>query len=533
MRKSPFKILTSLFLAVWVIVPLMGLSAHGQEPLRVAIFPFQFQAKESLAYLQDTIFVTIAGRLTEEGGIEVVDQGATRQAVSSAGTLLMDLETVRKITTDLGADYAISGDFTKEGELVSLNARLTGVERGRIPLTVSSQYQGLDAAVEGLGEFADRARRRIVVGSQTPTEEEEPPEQSTVASVYDTIKKGITGERPAPPKPAPGLQTLQTLPTFLRGIGVGDVDGDGSNETVVIDAKTLWIYKPTGSRLRLFRKIGGHRNDDFLTLDVADVNNNGFSEIVVSNIRGGVLRSFILEFEGRRIKKISDREPWFFRVVDQPGEGLILVGQKMGLGRQPSGPIYPLVWKGKRFVPAEKPLMKKEVPVFSFNIGAVDGGDEPRVAYLDYHDFLHVVNHEGGFLWESPSKYGGSDVFYPIMTGGSMDDKTRKRVYIPGRLLMSDLDGDGVPEVVVSRNRFKIGILERTKIYDRATVVNLTWGGIGLVENWKTPDIPGYISDYQIEDVDNDGTDEIVMTAVSRNVLRDKASSSVLVYRLF
>jgi TolB-like protein len=532
MTKPLSRMFAFLFLVLWVCAPLVVKPARAEEPSRVVILPFRFQAKENLDYLQDTIYVTISDRLIGENGIEVVEPRPLRQVLASMGDSPMDEQTVHKIATDLGADYAITGDLTKVGDTVDLNARLIGIETASPPLAVTSQYQGLEAAMEGLGQFADKARKRIVLASKAAEEEEEPSDQSTIASVYEKVADQVRGAKPPPPRPTHELETLQTFPTFVRGLGVGDVDGDGSNEIVLIAEKTLSIYKFTGGRLRLFREIEGHRNDSFLALDVADVNRNGFAEIVVTNVRkGGSLRSFILEFEKKRVRKISDRETWFFRVINRPGQGWTLVGQKKGRGHHPSGPIYPFVWKGKRFVPGNAPLMKKEVPVFSFDVGDVEGRGESRIVYIDKHESLQVVNAEGAFLWESSTKYGGSDIFYTYWSGGA--DKVENRVYIPSRLVTRDLDGDGVPEVIVTRNQFKLRALKKLRVYDRANLVLLNWSGIGLVENWKTPEIAGYIADYQIRDVDNDGQDEVVMAAVSKRALSGKASSAVLVYELF
>jgi hypothetical protein len=397
-------------------------------------------------------------------------------------------------------------------------------------VTIASQYRGLDAALEGLAEFADRSRRRIALSIPVP-EEEEPPEDSGAAGVYERVREGVRFERPSAPQPRGGLEAIQTLPTFLRGVGVGDVDGDQLNDIVLMDERTLWIYKEADGRLRLFKKIEGHRNDSFLTLDVADVNRNGYSEIFVSNLRGTVPRSFILEFEEKRIKKLGDREKWLYRVINQPGKGLALVGQKMGPSRGPVGKIYPFVWQGGKFVPSETPVTRKQIPVFSFDVGDVEGRGEPRIIYVDYTDTIQVVDTDGAFIWESPTKYGGSDIFFPL--GATGQDRIEDRMYIPGRLILTDLDGDGISEVLVSKNDFKLDILQKLKVYDQARLVLLSWRGTGLMESWKTPDISGYISDYQIRDVDNDGRNEVVIAAVSKRPLSGKASSSVLIYEFF
>ncbi len=525
------RLFLSFVVVLRVICLALGVSAQDKEPARVAIFPFQFQAKESLDYLQDAIFVTLSSRLIEEGDIEVVERGTLKKALPGPETTEISEAMAQRIARDLGADYAIIGTVTKVGEFVNVDTRLIGIERPGPPVRVASQYSGLEAAMEGIAEFAERARRRIALASVAPEKEEKAPPKSTITSLYEKVLEGVRGEKPPPPRPPHGLETFHTISTFLKGVDVGDVDGDGSNEIVLMDHRNLWIYKQTGGRLRLFRKIEGHQNDSFLTLDVADVNRNGFAEIVVTNMRLERLRSFILEFEERRIKKIADRQKWFFRIIDSPTVGTTLVGQKISVERQPIGGLYPFVWKGKAFHQGKKPLTTKQIPVFSFNVGDIEGRGEASIVYVDDHDRLQVLNREGDYRWESSDPYGGTDIFYSLGSQGSNVDE--KRVYIPPRLLVKDLDGDGASEVIVSQNSFKLNVLERLRIYDRARLVNLAWRGMGFFENWETPEISGYISDYQLKDVDNDGKDELVITAVSKGALRSGASSSLLVYELF
>nr|NIO04232.1 hypothetical protein [Pseudomonadota bacterium]NIS69212.1 hypothetical protein [Pseudomonadota bacterium] len=261
MAKIPSKMIFRFLLFSWIISLILGISARGEEPVRVAIFPFEFQAKESLGYLQDAIFVTISGRLVEEGDIEVVEPKRLRSALPTPETTEISEEMARNIARGLDADYAIIGTLTKVGEFVNIDARLIGIDRPAPPLRVASQYQGLENAMKGLAEFADSTRRRIVMASAAPQKEEKPGTQSKTASIYEKVLEGIRGEKPPPPQPAQGLETFQTLATFLRGVDVGDVDGDGMNEIVLIDKRTLWIYKQTGGRLRLFRKIEGHQKD--------------------------------------------------------------------------------------------------------------------------------------------------------------------------------------------------------------------------------------------------------------------------------
>ena len=530
MRKSLTTGNFRLLLISWIVILVTGVCGHAKESISVAVFPFQFHAKENLDYLQDAVFVTISGRLIEEGTIEVVDRAAVRDGLAVLDASDRIEEMAPQVAGRLDADYAIVGHLTKVGEIVDLDARLVNVARSGPPLSVATQYPSLEAAMEGLGDFADRVRRLIAL-TAVPTEETKRSDKSTIASLYDTVVQGVRGQNPTPPQPAGGLEILETLPTFLRGVDVGDVDGDKLNEILLIDKRTLWIYKQRGPRLRLFTKIEGHKNDDFLTLDVADVNRNGFSEIIVSNMRSGMLRSFILESEGNRLKKISDREKWFFRVIRHAEKGGTLVGQKIGANRKPIGGIYRFVWTGKAFEAEKKPFVKKDVPVFGFNMADVEGRGELSLLYTGYHERLHVLGSSGAYRWESSEPYGGSDIYYSLGSRGG--ETGEKRIYLPARLLAPDLDRNGTSEVMVSQNTFKLDVVKRVRIYEKARLVNLTWRGLGFAETWATPEISGYISDYQIKDIDNDGRDEVVLTAVSKGPFRSGASSSVLLYELF
>jgi len=57
-------------------------------------------------------------------------------------------------------------------------------------------------------------------------------------------------------------------------------------------------------------------------------------------------------------------------------------------------------------------------------------------------------------------------------------------------------------------------LLERVKLFSSAEVYDLEWDGTGMVENWRTKKINGYVSDYQFKDIDNDGENEVVLSLV-------------------
>ncbi len=87
--------------------------------------------------------------------------------------------------------------------------------------------------------------------------------------------------------------------------------------------------------------------------------------------------------------------------------------------------------------------------------------------------------------------------------------------YINLRILTYDTNKDGKREIIIVKNLSSSGrTFQRVKLFTSAEVYNLEWDGMGMVENWRTKKISGYVADYQFKDIDNDGENEVVLALV-------------------
>ena len=150
-----------------------------------------------------------------------------------------------------------------------------------------------------------------------------------------------------------------------------------------MDHHNLYVFKYDGEKLNLFQKIEAGYEYDFLTLDVADINRNGHAEIIVTAVVNDDLRSFILEYEEGRFRKITEKAGWYFRVLEHPKEGPILMGQMMGSEAVPVGPVYRMVWKKKSFEKGPKMPFPKETRLFSVAMGDIRGTGKPDIVLFD------------------------------------------------------------------------------------------------------------------------------------------------------
>lgn len=502
---------------------------------KVAILPFLIHSQENLDYLRDGIYDILSSRISAEGRIIVVERSLVEKALYEERPMRLDEKVAAKIGMRTDADYVVLGSLTKIGNYISLDARLIDVTEEKPPLGVYTQHKGIDDVMVKIGDFAQDigfriTGRRAMVGRS--------PETRNPSLVKPGRDAGRIGTEDL------GFKKSQTFNFEIKGLDIGDVDGDKKNEVVVMDRNNLYIYRYDGEKLTLIQKIEAGSHNNFLTLDVADVNRNGIAEIIVSSVVEDDLRSFILEYEEGRFRKITEKAGWFFRVLDRPKDGPILMGQMMGADGLYVGRVYQMIWKNKSFDKGPQMALPKGTNIFGFTMADIRGSGKAEILMFDKYDRLIILSDDGKPLSKGSDRFGGTNNYYD--TGKKKVDVSRAwewehfRVYIPGRILAKDLDGDGIPEVIINKNDFSTGkTFDRVRIYEKGEIHNLIWGDNEFVTQWKTREMKGYLVDYQVKDAENDGEEELVVAVApvaeesGLSLGPAKARSNIYFFKLF
>lgn len=502
-----------LFLLLILILPSPSI-AQTKDPrkvFKVAILPFLIHSQENLDYLREGIYDILLSRVTVEGRITVVDRSVVERALYEERPMRLDEAAATKIGARVGADYIVLGSLTKVGNYISLDARLISITEEKPPLTAFTQHKGIDDVMVKIGDFAQDIGQKIL-GYRAMLGRQTSPKHPYL------IQPKKEGGRIDPE--GLGFKKSQTFGFEIKGLDIGDVNGDKKNEVVVMDKHNLYIFKYDGDKLALFQRIEHGFEHNFLSLDVVDVNRNGIAEIIVTSVVEDDLRSFILEYEEGKFKKITEKTGWYFRVLDHPKEGPVLMGQKMGSDGLFVGSIYKFVWNKNSFREGPKMPFPKETRIFGLTLADIRGTGKSEILLFDEMERLNLISEDGKTVWRARERFGGTNNFYDTqkkrIPGFRQDEYQPWRVYIPGRILIKDLDGDGLPEVIVNKNDYGSGVtFERVRIFEKGEIYDLIWEDDYLTTNWKTREIRGYIADYQIKDVDNDGEEELVVAAIA------------------
>jgi hypothetical protein len=315
-------------------------------------------------------------------------------------------------------------------------------------------------------------------------------------------------------------------------ISSGDVNGDGKNEIVFIDDRDVYVYLFEGKKNVKLAEIVGRNNFKLLCVDIADVNGNGIDEIFVTNFNKNLDRvfSFVIEWDGVQFEKTAEDLPWYFRAIDVPGRGRTLLGQKKGLTGMFQSGVYEMKLSQGKYVGGQKQDLPDWVNVFSFNYGEVLNNGKIQTVAFSRDDHLKILAENGGEAWQSMETYGGSMVFVDYETGSitrgsKIEDSNRH--YLSQRIFVRDTDGNGKNEVIVSKNEDLANrLFSRFRYYNSGYMISLQWDNLGMYRNWRTRKISGHISDYTVNDIDNDGRDEVAFSVVVKTdtVLSDPRS---------
>ena len=517
---------------------LTGISAAADAaPSKVLLFPFTIHAEKDLSFLNNGIQSMLAARLTRQGAVEVTRYN---QPVADEAEAL-------RIGAAQGATHVLTGTLTVFGNSVSTDAAMIDVQGGQAQVRFSESGAESGDVIRHVDQLARQINQDVFAVAPkavtaSPAVQTAKPQPATVAAATAVPAKTAT---PSPePTEGPQIWKSNLLNTSLRGLTAGDINGDGAVELAAIDTGAVYVYRRTAEDLTQLSIYKADRGDELIGVDAADLNANGKAELYVTALAGdGRLASFVLEWDGSLLRNMARDLNWYFRVIDDPAGRRVLIGQQRGSlatasaaseledqNRLFRGDVVELTWRGDQLQPDAKLALPQGMNVFSFTRAeALNDGRQVLVGFDD-SNHLVVIGDTGRREYKSPESFGGSLNYLEYPSGSQFS--ANDRYYLPLRVHVADLDGDGVNDIVVARNKDQTrSLLSRYRNFGSGQLVCLEWAKIALKEKWASESVADFVADTALADFDGDGRPEAAFAVSSSGGLLEKAQSYIVTYK--
>jgi TolB-like protein len=532
-----------LFILVLSIFTLVTItSGLCSQPKKIAVIPFSIESPQDLGFLQNGLFNMLFSRLSDPGKVDVIDRETIDKVMAKAQESseikgLLTESKARIIGASMGVDYVLFGSLTHFGDSVSLDARMVDVTGEKSALTFFKQSNQMGDVIPMVNTFSGdinlKVFNRSIANELYAGPKPGTPSKGALQYADGRAEPSSGGFINLQQTGQKGFQTHLKFKGQINAMAVGDLDKDGKVQVVTATDDEILIHKLSGNRLLVEKKLEFSSTHRIISLDIADINKNGFPEIFVTslNIHKEGLKSFVLEYNGSTYTTLTDDESYYFRVIDGQNKGKILLGQKSAV-HPFKGKIYIMKAKGSRYVKDKKLKMPRSASVLSLAKGHVTAKEAEEYVLTNEHGRLTVVTDTGRIEWEGSKKIGGT-AHYFLLPRDDIDGTFRERIYFNPRILFYDIGDDGKLEIFAVRNEeFGGGALGMYKRFTKGNLEILSWNGIALAPVAKTRSIQGWISDFAIADMNGDGRDEIVVSVVGKKKFFKGQVSNIISYKL-
>ena len=506
------------------------------EIKRVAILPLVINAPERMDYLREGVQDMFASRLTWEDKVVVLDN-AQVQKVREKISGPVDESRATEMGKQLGADVVLWGSINVLGSSVSLDINLVSINLNQPAKKFYAQAKGVDEVITRVGELSDMINEKVFdraratpatggIAAAPPTRSPEPSAETAPTGKGPISLKGFT-INPLSPQiilnaggfDMAGVWRSSVLPFAIIDMAFGDLDGDGKIETVLISKHRIYIYRYLQDRFELIKEIPGGLWDNYISVDVADINGTGLPQIFITNFRGDGLRSLSLSWSGGEYKIMAQNIPYFLRVHQLPGRGTVLLGQQKSGNQLFGSKIVVLSWKDGEYIPVDQLKVPEGLTVFNFVFLEPNKDGSQEILHLNSSNRLMVLPEKGKAKYSSSDSYGGTVNIVREADSGNIPSPQsvagKPRDFIPSRLVVTSVSTPGKKEIILNKNKGSFfNFIAGYRAYTSGEIFSLSWDGNTMKENWRTPTISDYIANYGVADFKNNGQKQLVVGIV-------------------
>ncbi|MDD2464378.1 MAG: VCBS repeat-containing protein [Desulfobulbus sp.] len=476
---------------------------------QVLFLPFDVQIPGSYSYLRNGLASTLASRLATRANVATIAQGSTSEQLAQALNT-GNYNAFGQLLQRSGADYLVMGSLAPKAGQFELMGYVFSRTASQAPKQFQQDFQSVDDAMPAIDAMAWEISGKVF----------NRPRPDALAGTVGG--KGMNAFQTAHPErayreglmsgSATGLEVggpFELVSSFrskgisgeAMDINAGDLDGDGREEILVLSNGSLKLYRNEKGAFRMLATVDLPNHLRYHAVTLGDLNHNGRQEIVLSASNGDHPDATIMEWNGRKITTLVDHAPWYLATVTAPGQAPLLAGQQSLASEVGGGDIFTMELSSTGEVIAGKQLaLPKGINIFDFTLADIDGDGVKEILTISSGNRLQVYDANGSLRWTSAELIGASNKFFGTLTSTNNAANSEKdSVWVHTRIVVADLDFDGINDVLVGSNRMEtVRFMPNLRYFDGASLSAYQWKNGSMNRLWETKKIPGYITNYQM-----------------------------------
>jgi TolB-like protein len=519
-------------IAALVVYLFFAVYGYAAEQKKVLILPFKIHSQKNLTYLQEGIRDMLSSRLAYKDQVVFIPEEDVQKVIKNQG--LPQTETAAiTLGKTLTADYVVLGSLTILGANISTDGKLIDIGKGKSVINFNRLGTNSSEIINHVDQFAAEIKHKAF--NVTMPTHQPPLEKAPAADTHQhpekLISKNVPTNETSAVKEASAIQMKlgerwlsQPFNVEIRDLALEDVDGDGQIEIVIMELHALKIFRFGDGRLVKIGELKEKSYNTFLNLGIADINGDGRPEIYVTNMPQKNYHSpisFVVEWDGKDLRKLAAKQPWYFRVINIPKQGKVLLGQKRGMTTSMSAVnnlyernLYRLKWKGDHLEKGEPFDLPNGVNIFDFSVGDLfnDGREMVVAATRTYQ--IKVYSPDKKEAWESSDPFGSTNNYLEYANQGDRTDMLRS--YLPHPAMIVNTDSGGSKGLIVINNNENFKAFSRVKIFKDADIECLQWDGLNFKTKWQTEKVTKLIGGFDLGDADHDGRVDLVYAVIAK-----------------
>jgi hypothetical protein len=504
--KARFSLLFALSWA-WVLLVVAGcpIRAIADAPARILVLPFDVVDGDKSGDLRDfrehadNRIRTALGLISES--ISLVGLDETNKLLAKEKGATTEKEATG-MAEESGADLVIYGSVSHEGKVYRMKGVMRDIKQGRVSVSTDIKVRNRFRLLEALATFIRHVSRRIHGSPKLPLYKAEPP---AAASRDNLARLRPIMTRPSPrPRKSLGPWRSPFTKGALRAIDIGDLDGDGKNETVFLHDHGLKISRFENGGLKTLAEYS-ERPAIFISAQVEDIDGDGIAELLLCCRKPSGVESSLIRYVGRNFEVIKKFPHMILGTVPDPKDEKRkrLVGQRTDVQNIFSGEMVLFGMVGGRPEAKGTIMLPQGTLLLSFAAGRMGNPAVPVRVILNQDQRLMVFDDKNRLLYTLADRIFGLDRRIRLRSGSEI-----REIVFPGRLAVADTAGDGENELLVIKQRGA-----------RSLIQALIWDGTALKPDWHSVEHNAIISDFRIRDFKNGGAKSLVLLLVRYSFL--------------